>query len=160
MNATSRPVDTQREKENLRVRVLVIDDEPDVLLLCRMNLQFAGHEVLEAADGERGLELARTGHPDLIVLDIMLPNVDGLTVLRELGRHPATRETPVVLLTAKVQREDQLRGWRAGCDEYVTKPFSPTALSDLVTRVAAMSRDERSLNRNRAIEELRGSLQS
>ncbi len=140
------------------MRVLVIDDEPDVLLLCRMNLQFAGHEVLEAADGERGLELAKTGHPDLIVLDIMLPNVDGLTVLRELSRNSVTRDTPVVLLTAKVQREDQLRGWQAGCDEYVTKPFSPTALTDLVKRVAAMSHDERCLNRHRAIEALQGSL--
>jgi DNA-binding response OmpR family regulator len=140
------------------VRVLVIDDEPDVLLLCRMNLQFAGHEVLEAADGEHGLELARNEHPDCIVLDIMLPSVDGLSVLRELSRHPATRETPVVLLTAKVQREDQLRGWQAGCDEYVTKPFSPTALTDVVSRVAAMSDDERSMKRHRAIEELQGSL--
>src|ERR671922_168127 len=82
------------------MRVLVIDDEPDVLLLCRVNLQYAGHEVIEALDGERGLELAVSGTPDLIVLDVMLPRRDGLSVLRDLAANPATSGTPVVLLTA------------------------------------------------------------
>jgi two-component system alkaline phosphatase synthesis response regulator PhoP len=138
------------------MRVLVIDDEPDVLLLCRVNLQYAGHEVLEAPDGERGLELATTAEPDVIVLDVMLPERDGISVLRELGEHPATAHVPVVLLTAKAQIEDQLRGWRAGCTEYVTKPFSPAALNNLVDAVASMSGAQRRLRRERAIAELAG----
>jgi DNA-binding response OmpR family regulator len=138
------------------MRVLVIDDEPDVLLLCRVNLQYAGHEVLEASDGNRGLELAAAARPDLILLDVMLPERDGLSVLRELGEHPATAATPVVLLTAKAQVEDQLRGWRAGCSAYVTKPFSPAELSDLVVSIHAMSVEQRRRNRDRAIEDLAG----
>jgi len=139
------------------VRVLVIDDEPDVLLLCRVNLQFAGHEVLEAADGEHGMELATSRRPDLIVLDVMLPKQDGLTILRQLTGRPETAETPVVLLTAKAQREDQLRGWEAGCVEYVTKPFSPTAFANLVEEVHGMNREERRARRDRAMARLGGS---
>jgi DNA-binding response OmpR family regulator len=139
-----------------RMRVLVIDDEPDVLLLCRVNLQYAGHEVLEAADGERGFELATSADPDLILLDVMLPERDGISILRELAGHPVTAATPVVLLTAKAQIEDQLRGWRAGCSEYVTKPFSPGELSDLIVSIHAMSDEQRRVRRERAIEELAG----
>jgi two-component system alkaline phosphatase synthesis response regulator PhoP len=138
------------------MRVLVIDDEPDVLLLCRVNLQYAGHEVLEAPDGERGLELARTVGADLILLDVMLPERDGLSILEELAAHPATAETPVVLLTAKAQLEDQLRGWQAGCTEYVTKPFSPADLSDLVAMIHTMSAEQRRVRREQAIEDLAG----
>jgi DNA-binding response OmpR family regulator len=138
------------------MRVLVIDDEPDVLLLCRVNLQYAGHEVLEATDGEQGLDVATSARPDLILLDVMLPQRDGISILTELSRHPSTAGTPVVLLTAKAQTEDQLRGWRAGCTAYVTKPFSPTELNDLIATVSAMSEDQRRLLRERAIEELAG----
>jgi DNA-binding response OmpR family regulator len=138
------------------MRVLVIDDEPDVLLLCRVNLQYAGHEVIEAPDGERGMDLAVSSAPSLIVLDVMLPRRDGLSVLRELSENPATASTPVVLLTAKAQVDDQLRGWRAGCSEYVTKPFSPAALADLIVEVAARSDDEHRARRDEAIESLAG----
>ena len=138
------------------MRVLVIDDEPDVLLLCRVNLQYAGHEVFEANDGEQGLDVATTARPDLILLDVMLPERDGISILGELSRNPATADTPVVLLTAKAQIEDRLRGWRAGCTEYVTKPFSPSALNDLIATILAMSQDQRRARRERAIEELAG----
>jgi DNA-binding response OmpR family regulator len=138
------------------MRVLVIDDEPDVLLLCRVNLQYAGHEVIEALDGQRGLELAVSTEPDLIVLDVMLPRRDGLSVLRDLAEHPATARTPVVLLTAKAQVEDRLRGWRAGCSEYVTKPFSPAALADLVVEVRRRSDDQHRARRDEAIASLAG----
>jgi two-component system, OmpR family, phosphate regulon response regulator PhoB len=120
------------------MRVLVIDDEPDVLLLCRVNFELAGHEVFEAPNGELGLELARREHPDVIVLDVMLPVRDGLSILDELLSDPRTAGTPVVLLTAKTQIQDRLEGWRAGCSEYVTKPFSPVALAELVEQVAEM----------------------
>lgn len=138
------------------MRVLVIDDEPDVLLLCRVNLQYAGHEVLEAPDGEEGLRLASSAGPDVILLDVMLPERDGFAVLRSLAEDPTTATTPVVLLTAKAQLEDRLRGWRAGCSEYVTKPFSPAELTDLLGSVHAMTADERALRRERAIEDLAG----
>lgn len=137
------------------MRVLVIDDEPDVLLLCRVNLEFAGHEVLEAPDGERGLELATAERPDLIVLDVMLPQRDGISVLEELVETPETSDTPVVLLTAKAQREDQLRGWRAGAADYVTKPFSPAMLTHVVERTGIMTPEERRARREAALIELR-----
>lgn len=137
------------------MRVLVIDDEPDVLLLCRVNLEFAGHEVLEALDGERGLKLAAAEHPDLIVLDVMLPQRDGISILEELVETPETSDTPVVLLTAKAQREDRLRGWNAGATEYVTKPFSPAVLTRTVEAAGSMTPEERRARRDAALEQLR-----
>jgi DNA-binding response OmpR family regulator len=136
------------------MRVLVIDDEPDVLMLCRVNLRYAGHEVLEAPDADQGFRLATSAAPDVILLDVMLPERDGLSMLRDLAQHPATAATPVVLLTAKAQVEDQLRGWRAGCSEYVTKPFLPADLGVVVESVHAMSTDEREIHRRKAIEDL------
>jgi two-component system response regulator RpaA len=136
------------------MRVLVVDDEPDVLLLCRVNLEFAGHEVLEASNGERGVELALGERPDVIMLDVMLPHRDGFSVLEELVKDWRTRETPVILLTAKAQDADQLRGWRAGCTEYVTKPFSPQLLADTVNRVAEMTGDERQRHRTEELARL------
>jgi DNA-binding response OmpR family regulator len=138
------------------MRILVIDDEPDVLLLCRVNLQYAGHEVVEAPDAERGLQLATSTSPDLILLDVMLPERDGLSLLRELTEHPVTAGVPVVLLTAKAQIDDQLRGWRAGCSEYVTKPFSPGELSDLLESILTMTTEQRRQRRERAIDDLAG----
>ena len=84
-------------------RVLVVDDEPDVLLLCRVNLQHAGHEVLEAADGDQAIEIARRERPDAIVLDLMLPHVGGYEVLAALREQEDTREIPVCVLTAKAR---------------------------------------------------------
>jgi DNA-binding response OmpR family regulator len=136
------------------MRVLVIDDEPDVLLLCRVNLEIAGHAVLEAPDGERGLELAHRERPDVIVLDLMLPERDGLSILDELGADERTRETPVILLTAKSQVEDRLAGWRRGCAEYVTKPFSPVALADTVSQVASLTAEQRVERRDRELARL------
>jgi DNA-binding response OmpR family regulator len=136
------------------MRVLVIDDEPDVLLLCRVNFEIAGHEVLEAADGERGLDLAFAEAPDVIVLDVMLPQRDGLSVLGELREDERTRGTPVILLTAKTQAQDERAGWEAGCSEYVTKPFSPVALTQTVDRVAGMPPTERRARRERELVRL------
>lgn len=136
------------------MRVLVIDDEPDVLLLCRVNLEIAGHEVLEAPNGEDGLRLAMHERPDVILLDLMLPTIDGLSVLEDLGGHEGTRDTPVILLTAKAQLEDRIAGWRAGCTEYVTKPFSPVDLAQTVDRVVEMSPDERRSRRRLELEQL------
>ena len=136
------------------MRVLVIDDEPDVLMLCRVNLQRAGHEVIEASNGKAGLELARGLAPDVVVLDVMLPNVDGLTLLSDLAASEATRDIPVIMLTAKTQLEDRRKAWRAGCTEYLTKPFSPIELVELVGRARGMSSEERSERRQRALASL------
>jgi DNA-binding response OmpR family regulator len=136
------------------MRVLVIDDEPDVLLVCRVNFLAAGHDVLEATDGETGLELALQKDPEVIVLDVMLPGRDGLSILGDLSADERTVDTPVILLTAKTQDEDVVAGWQAGCTEYVTKPFVPADLVATVDRVARMSTDERRERRERELARL------
>jgi two-component system alkaline phosphatase synthesis response regulator PhoP len=135
-------------REELPLRILVIDDEPDVLLLCRVNLQFDGHEVLEASDGDTGFKTALVERPDLIVLDVMMPQRDGFAVLKELRERDETRDIPVILLTARAQEDDQVRGWLAGAAEYVTKPFSPTDLTESVRSVLAMTPEERAARRS------------
>lgn len=136
------------------MRVLVIDDEPDVLLLCRVNLAFEGHAVIEAADAPQGLETALRERPDVIVLDVMLPNGDGISVLRDLQKDPATSAIPVILLTAKARGEDELVGFQAGASMYMTKPFSPAALCEAVATVGSMSGDERRLARETSLRQL------
>ena len=136
------------------MRVLVIDDEPDVLLLCRVNFEFAGHEVLETTDAESAVAMAASEHPDLIVLDVMLPSLDGLSILQELGQRAETKEVPVVLLTAKTQEDDRLKGWRAGAAEYVTKPFSPISLTRAVEAIQRMTPAQREQHRDEALAEL------
>lgn len=135
-------------------RVLVIDDEPDVLLLCRVNLRFAGHDVLEAQDGEHGIADAVAERPDAIVLDLMLPNLDGYEVLRVLRDDERTRDLPVLILTAKVQLEDHRRCLQLGADAFLTKPFSPEVLSDAVHDVLELGEDERAARREAALESL------
>jgi DNA-binding response OmpR family regulator len=136
------------------VRILAIDDEPDVLLLCRVNLEYEGHEVFEASSGEEGIRLAVQHRPDLIILDVMLPEKDGFTVLRRLRQHDEISDVPVIFLTAKAQDDDQIRGFLAGAAEYVTKPFSPLALNRAVSRIASMSPAEREIRRNEHLARL------
>jgi len=135
-------------------RVLVIDDEPDVLLLCRINLAHAGHEVLEALDGETGLKLARESQPDVIVLDLMMPAMDGYQILRALWDDESTRALPVIVLTAKAQVEDQIRSRQDGAVEFLTKPFPPDRLLSSVDRVAKMSPEELAQRRDEVLHEL------
>jgi CheY-like chemotaxis protein len=113
-------------------RVLVIDDEPDVLLLCRLNLQQHGRELLEASEGSRALELARERHPDVIVLDLMLPGMNGFDVLETLKRDASTSDIPVVVLTAKSLRADRERSQELGASGFLTKPFLPSELCAMV----------------------------
>jgi two-component system alkaline phosphatase synthesis response regulator PhoP len=147
-----RPIDGGRKGR--AVLILVIDDEPDVLLLCRVNLEYEGHEVLEASGGEEGLSMAVLHRPDIVVLDVMLPEKDGFTVLKRLREHRETAEVPVIFLTAKAQDDDQIRGFLAGAAEYVTKPFSPLALNQAVSRIAAMSPAERETRRSESLARL------
>jgi DNA-binding response OmpR family regulator len=104
-------------------RVLVADDDPDILDLLTLNLECHGYQVHPACDGEEARALALQLVPDLIVLDVMMPKLDGLEVLAALKAHPQTREIPVVMLTAKASDSDVWQGWQAGADYYITKPF-------------------------------------
>jgi DNA-binding response OmpR family regulator len=127
-------------------RVLVIDDEPPIRLLCRVNLEAEGMEVLEAADGPSGLAKAKSRRPDVILLDVMMPGLDGWRVAEELLEDPTTQEIPIVFLTARAEFRDRARGLDIGGVDYVTKPFNPVELAplvrDLLGRLEAGERDE------------------
>jgi two-component system phosphate regulon response regulator PhoB len=118
-------------------RILVVDDEPDITALVAYHLARAGYRVSTAANGTEALKLARTERPDLIILDLMLPGVSGYDVLAELRRLDETRDVGVILLTARREEVDRIRGLTLGADDYLTKPFSPAELS---LRVAALLR--------------------
>jgi DNA-binding response OmpR family regulator len=117
---------------DVRPLVLVADDDPDILALVRFRLERDGYEVLSAPDGETALDLALARTPDLAVLDVMMPRLDGYEVTRRLREHGPTTTIPIILLTARVQEPDLERGFEAGADDYVTKPFSPQALGERV----------------------------
>ena len=112
----------------MKTRVLVVDDEPDALELIEYNLNGAGYQVFTAANGTKALEMARRHQPDVIVLDLMLPEVDGIEVCKTLRRNPETTEIPILMLTAKADEIDRVIGLEVGADDYVTKPFSPREL--------------------------------
>ena len=104
-------------------RVLVADDDPDMVTILRVNLEAEGYAVDAAVDGQAALDLARGTRPDMIVLDVMMPRIDGIAVLTEMRSDPDTRDIPIVLLTAKSNDDDIWAGWQAGADYYLTKPF-------------------------------------
>jgi DNA-binding response OmpR family regulator len=112
--------------------VLVADDDPDILALVRFRLEREGYDVVSAADGQAALELALDHTPDLAVLDVMMPRLDGYEVTRRLREHEATKGMPIILLTARVGESDLERGFEMGADGYVTKPFSPQMLRERV----------------------------
>jgi phosphate regulon transcriptional regulator PhoB len=114
--------------------VLVIDDEKDLVELVRYNLEQAGYDVIAAADGKAGLEVARKHLPDLVVLDWMMPGMDGLEVCRQLRADARTARLPLIMLTAKASEADRVVGLELGADDYLVKPFSPR---ELVARVKA-----------------------
>jgi two-component system, OmpR family, phosphate regulon response regulator PhoB len=118
-------------------RILVVDDEPDITALVAYHLARAGYRVSTATNGQDALKSAREERPDVVVLDLMLPGVSGYEVLRELRQRPETREVGVILLTARREEADRVRGLSLGADDYLTKPFSP---QELTLRVAAILR--------------------
>jgi DNA-binding response OmpR family regulator len=128
------------------IKVLVIDDEAPIRLLCRVNLEAEGMEVLEAEDGLRGIETALDESPDVILLDVMMPGLDGWQVAERLLDNQATTGIPIVFLTARAELRDRARGLDLGGMEYVTKPFNPVELAPIVRglldRVARGERDE------------------
>lgn len=115
-------------------RILIIDDEPKIVEICRDYLKAAGFDVVSALDGPGGLEKWRREKPDLVILDLMLPGMDGLDVCREMRKEGST---PVIMLTARVEETDKLIGLELGADDYITKPFSPR---ELVARVRTVLR--------------------
>src|SRR5438046_5628978 len=124
-------------KARVMAKILVVDDELDAVELVEFNLKSAGYEVVTAADGAEALKKVRAHSPDMIVLDLMLPEVDGLEVCKILRRDPATAAVPIIMLTAKAAEIDRVLGLELGADDYVTKPFSPR---ELVLRVKALLR--------------------
>jgi DNA-binding response OmpR family regulator len=121
-------------------KVLVIDDDPVIVELLRVNFEIEGFEVVSAGDGREGYERARSERPDLVLSDIMMPRFDGLQLLSMLKRDPATRSLPVILLSAKAQNAEVQQGLELGADDYVTKPFDPLELIDRVNAVLAKAR--------------------
>src|SRR3954452_23967155 len=120
-----------------KTKVLVIEDDRSLAEVLSYNLNVAGYEVLVATDGQDGLLKAQTKSPDLVLLDLMLPVVDGLDVCRRLRAGSATRELPIIMLTAKSEESDELIGFSLGADDYVTKPFS---VKVLLERIKALRR--------------------
>jgi DNA-binding response OmpR family regulator len=121
--------------EESRPRILVADDEPDVRELVVYRLGRSGYEIVEAADGAEAVRLARERQIDLAVLDVMMPRLDGYDVTRQLRADPGTESIPVILLTSRAQESDVSRGFEAGADDYIKKPFNP---DELVARVRAV----------------------
>ena len=121
----------------MKPRVLIVEDESALTALLRYNLEREGFDVDEAIDGEEALLTVAEQPPDLIVLDWMLPKLSGIEICRQLRRRPETRTTPIIMLTAKTEASDRVRGLDSGADDYVTKPFSP---AELIARVRAVLR--------------------
>ena len=140
-------------------KVLVIDDEAPIRLLCRVNLEAEGMQVLEAADGPTGLETARTSMPDVILLDVMMPGLDGWQVAEELLDDESTSDIPIVFLTARAELRDRARGLDVGGIDYVTKPFNPIELASLVRELLGrVERGEREALRREKLSQLRDSM--
>ena len=142
-------------------RVLVIDDEAPIRLLCRVNLEAERMEVLEAADGPTGLDEAREHRPDVILLDVMMPGLDGWRVAEELLDDDRTRGIPIIFLTARAEFRDRARGLDIGGVDYVTKPFNPLELAPLVRGLLErIDRGERDELRGEKLAELRTLIES
>ena len=136
--------------------VLVIDDEAPIRLLCRVNLEAEGMDVLEAANGPSGLEAARAERPDVILLDVMMPGLDGWRVAEELLDDPSTAAIPIVFLTARAELRDRARGIDLGGVDYITKPFNPVELAPLVRGLLGrVDAGEREQLRREKLSELR-----
>ena len=132
-------------------KVLIADDEPALRALLKTNLSLEGFETLTASNGEEALRVIRDESPDVVLLDVMMPVMDGWTVLEELSKDDH-RHTKVILVTAKASSEAQLQGWELGCDEYLTKPFD---LDDMIDRVVEVVERNDKQTQVRRIERIR-----
>lgn len=116
-------------------KILAVDDEKHIVRLVQINLQKEGYDVVTATNGREALEAVAAQTPDLIVMDVMMPEMDGFAALEKLKENPATATIPVIMLTAKAQDADVFRGWQSGADLYLTKPFNPQELLTFVKRI-------------------------
>ena len=140
-------------------KVLVVDDEAPIRLLCRVNLEAEGMEVLEAPDGLKGVETAQRERPDVVLLDVMMPGLDGWRVAERLLEDDATKDIPLIFLTARAELKDRARGLELGGVDYITKPFNPVELAPLVRDLLNRVRQgERDTLRGEKLAELREAL--
>ena len=137
------------DRAAMKPLILIVEDEQALVTLLRYNFEAAGYEVATALDGDEALLAVQERRPDLVVLDWMLPSVSGLEVCRQLRRKPETRDVPVIMLTARGEEADRVRGLDSGADDYVTKPFSP---AELVARVRAVLRRSRPATADEALD--------
>ncbi len=121
----------------MKEKILIVEDEKDIIKMLRYNLEKEGFKVIDASDGEDAQDLALRQHPDLILLDLMLPGMDGLEVCKALKKESKTCSIPIIMLTAKSQESDKVVGLELGADDYITKPFSPR---ELIARIKAVLR--------------------
>jgi len=115
--------------------ILVVDDERHIVRLVEVNLERAGYEVTAAYDGQEAVASAQAERPDMIILDVMMPRMDGFEALKELRSDSRTKDIPIIMLTAKAQDADIFKGWASGVDSYLTKPFNPRELLAFVDRI-------------------------
>lgn len=116
-------------------KILTVDDERHIVRLVQLNLERDGYDVVTAFDGVQALEKVESERPDMVILDVMMPYKDGFEVLMTLKKNPATRDIPILMLTAKAQDADIFKGWASGVDCYLTKPFNPAELLSFVRRI-------------------------
>jgi DNA-binding response OmpR family regulator len=135
------------------LRVLVADDDRSIRMLCRVNLELAGFEVLEAEDGETALREIEAKSPDIVLLDVMMPLLDGWQLARRLAGSTSTRDVPIVFLSARAGHDDRRQGFELGAVGYLVKPFDPVALGDTLTRILdRLARGEREALRREIME--------
>lgn len=125
-------------------RILIVEDDPSLVELLRYNLETEGYDVSIARDGEGGMEAIDAQDPDLVVLDWMLPNMSGIEICRQMRQRTSTRATPVIMLTAKGEESDRIRGLETGADDYIVKPFSPAELTARIKAVLRRTHPEQS----------------
>ncbi len=135
-------------------RVLVVDDDPMITRLLRINLELEDFTVEEAWDGKTAMTMLRENAPELLILDIMMPQTNGWEILSRLREDEELKGIPVVILTAKVQDEDIARGWRMGADGYIIKPFNPVNLVGVIHEVLAATTEEREAIRKAEVSRL------
>jgi DNA-binding response OmpR family regulator len=135
------------------MRILVIDDDPGVRLLCRIAFRADGDEVLEVASGRAGLEILASDGADAVVLDVMLPSINGFEILRRIREDERTSDLPVVLLSVRTGMQDQIDGWKAGADDYLTKPFSPSEMAAKVYQICRLGPIDRADKREERLRE-------
>jgi DNA-binding response OmpR family regulator len=137
----------------MSAHVLVVDDEADIVFLCRMNLEMAGFEVSSATNGREALAAITARRPDIILLDVMMPVMNGWECLEALRADASMNDVPVVMLTAMAQQADRVRGLAAGAASFVTKPFRVAGLVDTIRQTLSSTPAERESLRRRAMEE-------